>query len=36
MAHYQDQEDVVEGALELEKVKHEPCTTNAVKRRREE
>jgi hypothetical protein len=32
MAHYQDQEDVVEGVVELEKVKHELFTINAVKR----
>jgi hypothetical protein len=36
MAHYQDQKDVVEGVLELEKVKHELCTVNAVKRRGKE
>ncbi|CAN9299627.1 unnamed protein product [Alternaria alternata] len=36
MAHYQDQEDVVEGVVELEKVKHELFTINAVKRREKE
>lgn len=36
MAHYPDQEDVVERVLELEKVNHEPCTINSLKRRGEE
>jgi hypothetical protein len=36
MAHYQDQGDVVEGVLELEKVKHEPYTINSVKSRGKE
>jgi hypothetical protein len=36
MVRYQDQEDVVEGVLELQKVKHELCTVNTVKRRGKE